>query len=145
MHMLRQTEVQILDICDRGQKELIDRKSNRQSSGGGITPTNYGSSHNNTLINKTMASAGVSHNNTAIEHHQQQLQYNQSMELRMGAPYYQNQYEKENQSSNQPRIVNNHQPMKLPSHQQTLYSQTIEDLDSRGGGHYRATDHLQQQ
>lgn len=88
MNMLRQTEVQILDICDRGQKELVDRKTSRKS--GGVTPTNY-NSHNNTVVNKTsqgsiLPPAG-SHNTTGVEYYNPYSGQN-SMELRMGAPYY---------------------------------------------------------
>lgn len=106
MNMLRQTEVQILDICDRGQKELNERKTNRLSSGG-VTPTNYGS-QNNTAINKTNASiiqhAPTSNNTTGMEYNNPYSAQN-SLELRLGAPYYQMQYEKENYSLNQPQIV----------------------------------------
>ncbi len=97
--------MQILDICDRGQKELNERKTNRHSSGGGITPTNYGS-QNNTAINKTNGSIIVptSNNTTGMEYNNPYSGQN-SLELRLGAPYYQMQYEKENHSLNQPQIV----------------------------------------
>jgi hypothetical protein len=131
MNMLRQTEVQIIDICDRGQKELLDRKTNRMSGGGGgTTPTNQGSQNNTIAINKTNASIippSGSHNTTGIEYNNPYSAHN-SMELRL--PYYQQQYEKENHSLNQPQVVANmsyhNQPMKLPSHQQTLYQHTNE-------------------
>ena len=96
--------MQILDICDRGQKELNERKTNRLSTGG-VTPTNYGS-QNNTAINKTNASIihPASNNTTGLDYHNP-YSGQSSLELRLGAPYYQMQYEKENQSLNQPQIV----------------------------------------
>jgi hypothetical protein len=64
MSMLKRTEHQIIDIVDRGQRELHERKTNRMSSGGGHTPTNYGS-QNNTVVNKTgFGNGGHSSNNT---------------------------------------------------------------------------------
>jgi len=69
MSMLRRTENQIIDIVDRGQRELNERKNNRMSSGGGHTPTNQGS-QNNTVINKTGFGfqGGSSNNTTAIDY-----------------------------------------------------------------------------